>query len=65
MNQIKYTSATERQPRTASVVDVARNAAIWILPTLGRTAAITYCIERGVPLRLYWLARQLHATREV
>ena len=41
-------------------VRAANNTHIW-----GRYAARQYCIKRGVPLRLYYLARTLKAAQHI
>lgn len=47
-----------RTPTTAAGTHAVRAAANWRL--WGRDAAVRYCRNHGVPLRLLTLARQLH-----
>lgn len=35
-----------------------------LYPTIGRYAALRYCQKRGVPVRLYYLARLLEAAQK-
>lgn len=36
-----------------------------LFPRIGRYAAMRYCQKRGVPLRLYYLARTLEAAKNI
>jgi hypothetical protein len=44
------------RPQSFLAIRAAQNHKTW-----GRQAALRYCQRRGVPLRLYYLARQLEA----
>lgn len=48
---------TGLHPHAALAIKAARHCHQW-----GHAAAGRFCAKRGVPLRLFTLARQLHAT---